>query len=229
MKLFCVPYSGGNAYSYSEFKRFLPEPIEFYNLELPGRGTRALEPLLDTIDAMTEDLCRQMEDKLNSDYAIFGHSLGALLAYTTCKCLQRKGFKSPKILFVSGQGALSLSENKERYLLPDDRFADLLLEMGGTPEELLMDKDFCRYFLPIIKADFKAIEQYHYRPDDVKLSLPVVVLAGTKEDISDEAAGLWREETDGECSLHRFEGGHFFIHERTADVCRLIADKCLLT
>ena len=149
---------------YSEFKKYLPDHIQLRNLELPGRGTRILEPLLKSIDAMTEDLFRQIENKIDGEYAIFGHSLGALLCVTLCRYLAKKGANLPSTLFISGQKAAALIEPEDRHRLPDDQFIDMLREMEGTPEELLADKSFVQYFLPIIKADFQSIANYEYTP-----------------------------------------------------------------
>ena len=225
MNLFCIPFSGGNAYSYAAFKKHLPGDIGFFNLELPGRGMRITEPLLYTIEAMSDDLFRQVEPKLAGEYALFGHSLGALLAFTLSRKIAKAGKKLPSRLFVSGQTAPSLIEADERYLLPDDQFVEVLRDMQGTPEELLREKSFLSFFLPIVKADFQAIAGYRYQPD-VSLDVPVTVLVGTQEKISREAAGCWQKETTRELEIFWFEGGHFFIQEQTAEVCRLIGEKC---
>ena len=108
VKLFCIPFSGGNAYSYYGFRKYLPEHIELCNLELPGRGKRISEPLLHSVKETTEDLFRQIKHKINGRYLIYGHSLGALLAYTLCRHIRDVGEKLPEALFVSGQRAPSL-------------------------------------------------------------------------------------------------------------------------
>jgi len=225
IKLFCIPYSGGNAYSYSEFKKYLPGNIELYNLELPGRGKRISEPLLNSIEAMTEDLFRQIENQIDGNYVIFGHSLGALLSYTLCRLIEKKKLPAPAVLFVSGQTAASLIECDDSHTLPDDRFIEMLRKMDGTPEELLSDSSFVRYFLPVIRADFRSIAGYKYEPCDLPLKMPIVIFLGTQEDISDEEASAWKKETDMSISINRFEGGHFFIFKNTGEICRLIADK----
>ncbi len=226
MQLFCIPFSGGNAYSYAEFKKYLPDHIELCNLELPGRGTRIREPLLTDIDTMTEDLFRQMEDHIQGDYAIFGHSLGALLTITLSRMIQEKGMNPPSHLFLSGQSTKDFNNPNARYLLPDDQFIQMLRNMEGTPEELLTDESFVNFFLPIIRADFQSIETYKNIPAPFKLKMPITVLLGKEEPVTDEEAALWQMETDNTFSIHRFEGGHFFIYNQTAEICRFIAEKC---
>lgn len=223
IRLFCIPYSGGNAYSYSEFKKYLPLNIELCNLELPGRGKRISEPLLSGIQEMTEDLFRQIKNRIDGPYAVFGHSLGALLSYTLCRYISGKGLKLPATLFVSGQTAASLIKSDDTHLLSDDRFINVLREMNGTPEELLADDSFARYFLPVIRADFQSIAGYRYEPHNLPLSIPISVFIGNQEKISDVDVALWQQETTFPITVKRFEGGHFFIFNHTKEICRLVA------
>lgn len=97
MKLFCIPFSGGNTYSYSEFKKYLPEEVEFINLELPGRGKRIAEDLLTNIDDMTEDLFRIIEPEIKGNYTLFGHSLGTLLCFYIVQEYRHEEGKSSKV------------------------------------------------------------------------------------------------------------------------------------
>lgn len=225
-KLFCIPFSGGNAYSYAEFKKYLPDHIELCNLELPGRGKRIAEDLLTSIDTMTEDLFRQVESKISGTYAIFGHSLGALLGLTLCRYISARKANLPIILFASGQTAPALIKPDERYSLPDDQFIDMLREMEGTPEELLEDKSFIQYFLPIIKTDFQSIANYKYAPSSRPLNIPIAVLLGNQESINKEDASFWQLETDIEIAIHRFDGGHFFIYSQAKEIVSLITNNC---
>lgn len=225
IKLFCIPFSGGNAYSYAGFAKYLPENIELCNLELPGRGKRITDPLLHSIDEMTEDLFMQIKNKIDGHYAIFGHSLGALLGVTLCRYIAAEGMKLPLMFFPSGYTAPSLIEPDNKHSLPDDQFINMLKEMEGTPDELLEDKSFIEFFLPVIRADFQAISDYNYTPKKSPLDVPICVMFGSDEDISDEDAAAWQQETDNTISIHRFEGGHFYIFDNTEKICDLIAEK----
>jgi surfactin synthase thioesterase subunit len=225
MKLFCIPFSGGNAYSYSDFKKYLPDDIEFNNLELPGRGKRITEPLLYNIEDMTKDLFDQIENKIDSEYVIFGHSLGALLGINLCRFISIKGMRLPLMLFLSGQTAPVLIKPDNKHILPDDQFANILREMGGTPEELLNDKSFLQFFLPLVRADFQSISKYKYSPKSYPLNVSLTIMIGNEEKISDEDALKWQLETDSTIDINRFEGGHFFIFEQTKNVCDLMISK----
>ncbi|MGE5398807.1 MAG: thioesterase II family protein [Ignavibacteriales bacterium] len=225
IKLFYIPFSGGNAYSYSGFKKYLPGNIEFCSLELPGRGKRITEPLLYSIETMTEDLFMQLESSIDGCYAIFGHSLGALLGLHLCRHISNKGKNLPLILFLSGHTAPSLLKQDNKHNLPDDKFINMLREMDGTPEELLTDKGFLKFFLPVIRADFQSISDYCYTPRNSPMDVPITVMLGSEENVSDEEAAAWQLETDNEISIHRFSGGHFFIFNNVDEICNLISGK----
>ena len=77
MNLFCFPFAGGNSYSFSQLKAFIPKNIFFKPLELPGRGTRSKEPLLFNIHEIVDDQFKILKKEFNKEYALFGHSMGA--------------------------------------------------------------------------------------------------------------------------------------------------------
>jgi len=226
MKLFGIPFSGGNACSYPALKKQLPANIRFISLELPGHGTRIAEPLLYSIEEMTDDLLQQIDLNQDDEYALFGHSLGALLVFIMCRKITTAGKPLPSIILVSGQTAPSRIKPEQRHLLPDQQFVEVLREMEGTPGELLSEKGFLDFYLPIIKADFQAIANYRYQHEN-PIHVPIVVLLGRQEKILFEDAARWQDETTYETEFYWFEGGHFFINDHAKEICRLIEEKCL--
>ncbi|MFH0733025.1 MAG: thioesterase domain-containing protein [bacterium] len=229
IKLFCVPFSGGNAYSFAGFRKYLPDNIELCNLELPGRGKRICEPLLYTIEEMTEDLYNLIKNNIDGNYAIFGHSLGSLLGYTLAKHITDKGENLPLMLFLSGNNAPSLIKRDDRYKLTDNEFINMLREMEGTPEELLADKSFIEFFLPVIKADFQSIANYTYTAPNDFLNIPITVMYGSEEDIDESEFDFWQLETNKAISMNCFYGGHFYIFDQTEKICNLIVEKLKMT
>lgn len=197
----------------------MPEQIELCNLELPGRGKRISEPLLRSIEEMTEDLYEQIKNKLNERYIIYGHSLGALLSYTLCRHIQGVEEKLPKALFVSGQRAPSLLKSDDTHLLPDGAFMDVLRGMNGTPEELLSDESFVKYFLPVIRSDFRSISEYRYKPAEKKLNVSFEIFTGADENITDDEILGWQIETTAQVKFHKLHGGHFFIFDHIPELC----------
>lgn len=224
IKLFLIPFSGGNLYSYTKFKEYLPKHIEFIGLELPGRGKRINEPLLSDIDKMTEDLFNQVQKETKGRYMIFGHSLGAILGLLLSRKIENKNLNPPMVLFLSGHKAASLCQPIDRSELSNEKLIDMIKEMEGTPMELLKNTEFIDYFIPILKADFKAIVNYNYN-SAATLKASIVVLYGRNEGITGKELISWKAETVGPFSIHEFDGGHFFIFNQTKEVCSLIVEK----
>ena len=82
INVFCLPFAGGNRYSYREYKEKAPSFINFINMEYPGRGARIKEPLISDTDILVNDLYKDIITMIgDGDYAIYGHSLGGLITY----------------------------------------------------------------------------------------------------------------------------------------------------
>jgi surfactin synthase thioesterase subunit len=227
INLYCIPYSGGNFNSYAGFRKYLPAHIEMINLELPGRGKRISEPLLYNIEEMVSDLFGQIKDNLHRPYAIYGHSLGALLGFILCRYIHAKNIYLPERLFVSGQTAPALIKSDNTHLLPDNDFKKTLRDMGGTPDEILDDRGFMEFFFPVIRADFESISNYNYEPGNVPLDVPITIMLGYGEEIADKDNERWQEETVKSISIHKYPGGHFFIFDNMKEICGLITDKLI--
>ena len=82
MKIIALPFAGGSKFSFKNLENHIPNSIEWITLELPGRGNRFGEPILESIDAMVNDILSQIEYHItNEPYMIYGHSLGTVLGY----------------------------------------------------------------------------------------------------------------------------------------------------
>ncbi len=101
LTLFCLPYSGASAMFYSPWRRKLPEWLNVRPLELPGRGMRMDEPLQNRHRAAGQSSGRRDQCRLDKPYALFGHSLGGLLAFELAHVLRERGLPAPLALFAS--------------------------------------------------------------------------------------------------------------------------------
>ncbi|CAD5108461.1 thioesterase II family protein [Zestomonas carbonaria] len=223
LNLYCLPYSGASAMVYSRWRRGLPDWLEVRPVELPGRGVRLGEPLQTDMHALARQLAGELAPRLEQPYALFGHSLGALLAFEIAHALRERGCPAPLALFASGTAAPTRREDYQDYAQPksDEELVAELRELQGTPEEVLANEELMSLTLPILRADFLMCGRYQYRPRP-RLELPLHVLGG-KEDKSSMAQLLaWQEETATGFSLDMLAGGHFFIHEHESKVLRIL-------
>ncbi len=220
--LICLPYAGGSSYTYKVFEPFLDSRISVFSPELPGRNRRLEEACLRDAHDVTDDLFTSCHHVLQHPYMIYGHSMGALLAYLLTKKILAQGFQPPLHLICTGRGGPSVPPREEvRYLRPKTEFYKCLQKLGGITDDLLANESYMSFFEPILRADFEVVETYTHVPA-APLSVPITVVTGTDEEITPEEAATWRFETHGHVDIHTLPGDHFFINSRAADVCRII-------
>lgn len=222
VRLFCLPYAGGSAMAYARWRRLLPSWIAAELVEFPGRGARMDEPLGTDPHDLAWQLADEIGDRLDRPYALFGHSLGAVVAYELAHVLVARGAAPPLVLFASGTEAPSVRDDSDwRRPRSDAELIAELRAMRGTPEEAIASAELMETFLPILRADFLMCGAFAYRPRP-KLPCPIHTLGGTEDDGAVAALEAWGRETEAGFRLDLVRGSHFFIHERQAEVLGLI-------
>ena len=222
MRLLCLPYSGGSAMIYARWRRLLPSWIDVCPVEWPGRGARMDEPPMTDPRALASQLARELGAQLDAPYALFGHSLGAVIAFELAHSLLDRGAPAPAILFASGAEAPAVRDgSKWRQPLSDEALLRELRNLQGTPEEALSNAELMRSALPVLRADFLMCGAYVYRSRQ-PLPCPVHVFGGIYDETSREALRAWRQETSASFTLRMLPGHHFFIHTQQAELIDLI-------
>lgn len=222
MILFCLPFAGGNIYSYRKFEQYFPDSITLVTFDLPGHGRRLKEPLLTDLERMTGDIFHQVQDRLDGPYALYGHSMGSLLAYLLGKRIAPTAFAQPLHLFVSGrQGPPVQSQERNWHLLPKDAFIRNLLEYGGIPQEIVAEEELMDLFVPILRADFQAVSEYRYE-EAAPLNIPVTVMFGSDEGLVHEDVLQWQRVTTQPIVVRQFSGNHFFLFDHLPEISRMI-------
>lgn len=230
IKLFCLPYGGGSAVIFKDWKKYIHPSIELHAIELTGRGSRYGTPFYKSMDEAVSDICNMISKDVDScRYAIFGHSMGSMLSYELAHKLKSLKHPAPLHIFFSGKRPPHIERrNKNIHLLPDEEFMAEIMELGGTPNELLTDKELWEIYIPILKADFKIIETYRHVEKDEKLDCNITILWGKQDHIGMISEVYeWRSYTDQGCKIHLFDGGHFFIKEFMCDVVSIINTQLL--
>jgi medium-chain acyl-[acyl-carrier-protein] hydrolase len=222
-RVFCLAHAGGSTAHFRAW-RWLDPFARVVPLELPGHGARMGEPheqdwqvlaagLADTVAAEVGPRPADPADG-GEPYVLFGHSLGALLAFDISHRMLARG-RPPALLAVAGRNGPSVpSSYRPVHRLADHEFVGAVHALGGLPTALLRQPELMRLFLPIIRADLRLSELYA-RPDVPALPIPVVAFAGRQDPMTDAAGMLaWAQETTGVCELVFLEGGHFFLGSR---------------
>jgi len=224
LRLFCFPYAGGGAAIYRLWPQSLPSEVEACMAQLPGRGTRLREEPFTNLDALVAAVAEAIAPLLDKPFALFGHSMGAMISFELARRLREQGQPQPSHLFISGRRAPQLpNDDPISYNLPDAELGQELLRLNGTPKEVLEHPELMELMLPLLRADFSVVETYDYRPG-VPLDCPLTVFGGLRDaEVSREQLDAWREQTTGEFALRMLPGDHFFLNDAQAQTLLLSA------
>ncbi|MBB6127422.1 thioesterase II family protein [Mucilaginibacter lappiensis] len=221
-KLFLIPFAGGNYYSFQFMFPYLND-YDVIPLELPGRGKRIQEDLLTDFEAAAQDCFDGiMSSVKQSQFLIYGHSLGAYLGLRVSNMLSKAG-KSPLTLIVSGNPGPGLKNDKLRHSLNYEEFVKELDDLGGVSKEVLENKDLINFYEPILRADFK-IAEINDIASEAPVDIPLFAMMGNKERKVNHISN-WARFTRSEFNYSVLEGGHFFINHYPKYISQII-DKC---
>lgn len=226
VRLFCFPYAGATASTFAKWPSGLPPQVEVQALEPPGHARRFTEPVFDRLAPLLQYVTGEILPYLDRPFALFGHSMGALVAFELARSLQNEHRITPCHLFVSGRPAPQVRCSTPFYDWPDREFIDEVIRLGGIPEQIAEHPDILQLFTPILKADFAVSQTYIYRPTR-KLTCPLTVFGGANDhSVSRLDLDLWAEHTNyAPPSIHILNGGHLFIDSSQSAVLQVISSE----
>lgn len=225
-RLICLPYAGGSAQVFAPWQAALQGQLELVAPELPGRGRRIMEAPFSRLSELVDWLMIELDDQLAGDFSLWGHSMGALLAYELTRAIGRRGGRAPRHLFVTGALPPRYPRHAELYhRLDDDALIARLAAMNGTPAEILADRELMSILLPGIRADFSVCETYAWNPLGAALRVPITAIGGDRDpDIALEKLQGWRGCTDGATRVLGMAGDHFFLRDHVDAIAALLLD-----
>lgn len=228
-RLFCFPHAGGGPSFYRLWGAFLQPEIAVRRVLLPGREGRLEEPPFRDIADLVDPLCAGLEPHLAQPYALFGHSMGAVVAYEVARRFSATGTGGPACLIVSGRRAPGLPGNDRRLsALPDDEFISEVARLNGISPEVLHEPELLSMMLPTLRSDYKLAETYEPLPGE-RLNCPVVAYLSTSDpDVKHADMQAWRNVTTGEFSMRVFSGDHFYLKGGRPDILKAIREDLSL-
>jgi len=228
IKLICFPYAGGSSSLYVRWKQKLPGQIEVVPVELAGRGSRGGEPFYETFDNLIDDIYPFVKNHVkDGTYALFGFSMGSLIAFEIYRRLVKEGMHLPEHMFLIGREAPNTDIFRVNHL-DDHDFIEEIYSYDGMPKELYENKEVLSYFLPILRADFGIHETYVYSGELEKINCNLTVWYGRDDkSVIRENILKWEDFAGSEVEIIELTGGHFFMGLHESVVHNKIT--CLLT
>jgi surfactin synthase thioesterase subunit len=225
VRLVLLHHAGGSRLSFQGWQRWLPSHWEILTPDAPGRGLRYQVPPVRDIDSIVDCVLSETVAGLDGPLAIFGHSMGAVVAVALTNRLLAGAGPAPVWLGVSGWDAQRLDDAGE---LTDDELRARLLALGGTPAGLLTDPGYWRLLEPLLRADLAAMASHEPDASRGWLNVPLSVFGGRSDAIASPDRLTALADT-AEClvGLHLYPGGHFYLSHRTGDIARQVAADVL--
>lgn len=210
---------------YSGFKGCFSGAIDVHPLEIAGRGRRCREPLATSMDDISRDLFANIEPFASAcPYALFGHSMGAMLALLCALRARAEHVPLPEALFVSACATPDDFLRDSRVpvsSLPPDQLWRYIENLGGLPPAVATPRELCRYLEPILYADFTALDTW--RPLDIDpLPVPITAFLGSGDTLRESTAREWKNLTTREFSMHTFHGNHFYLQDNWGALASII-------
>ncbi|MFL6465423.1 MAG: thioesterase II family protein [Bryobacteraceae bacterium] len=213
LRLFCIPYAGGSATIFHGWQQFMPDGVVCCPVHLPGRGFRMREPLATDVRSIVESLSRSLIPYLDQPFALFGHSMGALICFELARSLARLHGAQPSQLFVSAWRSPELRDSRRDYELGDAELISVLRSLNGTPDEILANAEALELLLPILRADLQMVQTYqHCEKESAALTCPVRAYGGDRDNtITPDSIRPWKNHTTGPFSMSILPGDHMFL------------------
>ncbi|WP_224362059.1 thioesterase II family protein [Hyalangium versicolor] len=227
VRLLCFPYAGGGASLYRSWSGLLPPTVEPCAVQLPGREERVEEPSLVAFPKLMAALEEALMPLLvERPFALFGHSMGALIAFEFARHLRRRGGPAPVYLFVSGARAPQLrGSGLMLHALPEPEFLAALQQLGADAAAILEVQEAREVWGRLMRADLQLAELYSPGPE-APLDCPVAAFGGLSDPtVAREELAAWREQTGQTFSLHMLPGQHLFVRSGASQITRLLWQK----
>ena len=214
LTLFCFHCAGSGASMFRAWRQHIPKDIDLRPIQLPGRENRLKETPYTHIEPLVEDATQALTPHLSRPFAIFGHSMGALVAFEVARKIRSTSRLEPAHLFLSSYPASQLVRSRQAMAnLPEDEFLVRAADYHWIPEQLLRNRELTTAIAEILRADVATCESYAYR-HDAPFECPVSVFGGQKDPyVSRDELLAWQDHALGPFKLRLFPGDHSYHQE----------------
>ncbi|MFJ1902127.1 MULTISPECIES: thioesterase II family protein [unclassified Streptomyces] len=228
--LHCFAHAGAGVSAFYSWPGDLGPGVEPLPRLLPGREARRREPRVTGREGLLADVMDTFAQAPDASYVLYGHSLGAMVAYTVTRALHEAGLPGPALLALGAcpppDAASVLSDAAWG---PEDQLLELLAETGTLPQGAEPGGLWHRAVLPVLRDDLSLAHELRINAHEAvvgpPLSVPMLIVSGTDDPLArpDVMAG-WRRWSTGPMVTRTVPGDHFFV--RGHELPRLLGRAC---
>ncbi|MFF7638508.1 thioesterase II family protein [Kitasatospora sp. NPDC008050] len=212
VRIICFPHAGGAASFFRSWAEFVPDDVELIAVRYPGREDRLLDPLAETMEELADPIADGCSQFLDAPLALFGHSMGASVAYEVAVRLQAEHGADLAGLFVSGRSGPGREKRRSFAGATDDELIEDVGLQGGTDAQAFANPELRGLILPVIRADYRLVDGYQAPTSRAPLDTPVVAYYGNEEaELDRDSVAAWSSVTGSTFTLRAFDGGHFYL------------------
>lgn len=221
----CLPYAGGGASFFRAWQRLADPAIEIHPVQLPGREERIDdEPYVDVRSAVDGLGAELLDLVAGQRIALFGHSLGAVLAYELARWLAAAGIHVTH-LFISGSPAPRLGRDQRATGLDDEEFLRRVVEFAGYRHPAFEVPELRELILPLLRADVALHEDYQPLSEQ-PVDVPITCFRGADDELVSLAqCQAWRSATTAGFELIELDGGHMFLVDSADALLTAVAER----
>lgn len=225
LRLLCLPHAGGGTQDYRTWQEHFPATIDVCPIVLAGRESRMSEQAATELVALADQMVTDLKPVLRqAPIALYGHSMGAWIAFELVRAMRRRRLRGPIHLFIGARRAPHLPDDRPQlYQLPDPQLVDAIQQRyAAIPQQLLNQPAILRMFLPTMRADFTLLDTYEHS-EEAPLDCPITAFRGSQDSVV-QATGIsaWRHHTDAGFQVRPVPGGHFFLRDSPDLLCDAI-------
>jgi surfactin synthase thioesterase subunit len=223
MKIFFFHHAGGDQYAFRNLKPLIEQQgWQGIYCDYPGHGERFGESLLSDIHLIANETFEKHKNEFSGEYAFFGVSMGTLVSYLITQKLRTENKPLPKHFIAASRKCPDSHRNHPKSThLESDEFWQNIAKYGGCPPGLIEHEELRALYEPIIRADFKALENYQHI-ESTKFDVPATILFGKKDRLNEQDLEHWQNHFEEKIEIIAFDGGHFFCYEQPENVMEII-------
>lgn len=223
----CLPFAGAGASAFRRAQEYPSDTVRICPLQLPGREERFGEPpFTDAAEAVADLLPAALDLVAGiAEVAVFGHSLGAVLAFELAHQLRQLPRPELVRVFVSGSPGPWTRREPRATGLSEEDFLKQVRGFAGYSHPALEHPELREMLLPTLRADVELHENYLAPPGRL-LDVPITSIRGSEDElVSAEQAAQWQAATSAGCRLRELPGNHMYLIDSLAELVRLMADE----